>query len=94
MVGSECACFARELAKRGGMLPLHILLDLIQNLPDRYRLVFNLFELDNYSHKEISNLLSISEGTSKSNLHRAKLILKEKINEINTSQNTLKNHGY
>ena len=74
-------------------LPLHTLLDLIQNLPDRYRLVFNLYELDNYSHKEISQLLSISEGTSKSNLHRAKLILKEKINEINTSHNTLKNHG-
>ncbi|OSY88997.1 RNA polymerase sigma-70 factor [Tenacibaculum holothuriorum] len=55
------------------------LLKLIQELPDRYRLVFNLYVLDNYSHKEIATMLSISEGTSKSNLSRAKSILKEKI---------------
>ena len=55
------------------------LLLLIQELPTQYRLVFNLYELDNYSHREIAEMLSISEGTSKSNLHRAKQILKEKI---------------
>lgn len=75
-------------------IPLSIILNLIQKLPDRYRLVFNLYEMDNYSHKEIAQLLSISEGTSKSNLHRAKLILKEKINEINTSRNPIKRHGW
>jgi RNA polymerase sigma-70 factor (ECF subfamily) len=74
-------------------IPLNKILILIQGLPTRYRLVFNLYELDNYSHKEISDLLSISEGTSKSNLHRAKLILKEKIIEINKFQNTQKHHG-
>lgn len=55
------------------------LLDLIQQLPDRYRLVFNLYVLDNYSHKEISKLLNISEGTSKSNLARARQILKKQL---------------
>ena len=69
-------------------LPLHDILYLIQLLPNRYRLVFNLYELDGYSHKEIAALLKISESTSKSNLHRAKLILKNKIKKINTSQTT------
>ncbi len=55
------------------------ILAMIQDLPDRYRLVFNLYELDGFSHKEIAKLLGISEGTSKSNYHRAKKILKEKI---------------
>lgn len=68
-------------------LTLHQLLALIQNLPDQYRLVFNLYQMDGFSHKEIASLLNISEGTSKSNYHRAKLILREKIIEINESLN-------
>ena len=55
------------------------LLEIIQQLPNRYRLVFNLYVLDNYSHKEIAVMLDISEGTSKSNLSRARIILKQKI---------------
>lgn len=58
---------------------LDYLLSIIQQLPDRYRLVFNLYVLDGYSHKEIAEMLSISIGTSKSNLARARYILKEKI---------------
>lgn len=60
-------------------LSLDELLKLIQELPNQYRLVFNLYELDDYTHSEIANLLSISESASKSNLHRAKVILREKI---------------
>lgn len=60
-------------------LETDFLLDLIQQLPDQYRLVFNLYVLDHFSHKEIAGLLNISEGTSKSNLSRARKILKEKI---------------
>jgi len=59
--------------------PLDEILKLVQELPNQYRLVFCLYELDDYPHHEIAKMLSISEGTSKSNLHRAKLILKEKI---------------
>lgn len=55
------------------------LIQIIQELPDRYRLVFNLYVLDGYSHQEIAEQLNISVGTSKSNLSRAKVILKEKI---------------
>ncbi len=58
---------------------LDILLEFIQKLPDRYRLVFNLYVLDNYTHKEISNLLQISENTSKSNLSRARKNLKKEL---------------
>jgi len=64
---------------------LDFLLKLIQELPDRYRMVFNLYVLDGYPHKEIANMLSISEGTSKSNLSRARVILRNKI-ESNQSQ--------
>lgn len=70
-------------------LSLDVLLHLIQQLPNQYRLVFNLYELDDYSHKEIGKLLKISEGTSKSNLSKAKAILKKNILEfkINKIQN-------
>lgn len=60
-------------------ISLDFLLNLINELPDRYRLVFNLYALDGYSHKEISEMLLIAEGTSKSNLARARAILKQKI---------------
>lgn len=58
-------------------ISVDFLLALIQQLPDRYRLVFNLYVLDNFSHKEISSMLEISEGTSKSNLSRARQFLKK-----------------
>lgn len=72
---------------------LDYMLSLIQELPHQYRLVFNLYELDEYSHKEIAAMLFISESTSKSNLHRAKLILKEKITSKNAFHNYKINHG-
>ncbi len=69
-------------------ISLDFLLKIIQELPDRYRMVFNLYVLDGYSHKEISSLMGIAEGTSKSNLSRARLILKEKV-ESNQQQQTI-----
>ncbi|MDO9274251.1 MAG: sigma-70 family RNA polymerase sigma factor [Lutibacter sp.] len=60
-------------------ISLDFLLNLINELPDRYRMVFNLYALDGYSHKEISEMMQIAEGTSKSNLARARAILKQKI---------------
>ncbi len=67
---------------------IDFLLSIIQELPDRYRLVFNLYALDGYSHKEIADMLNISTGTSKSNLARARLILKEKIEQYKASINS------
>jgi RNA polymerase sigma-70 factor (ECF subfamily) len=66
---------------------LDYLLGLIQNLPNQYRLVFNLYVLDGYSHREVSKALNISEGTSKSNLSRARNILKRKIEQDQTESN-------
>jgi RNA polymerase sigma-70 factor (ECF subfamily) len=70
---------AVEVEIDGDEVSLDFLMECIQGLPDRYRLVFNLYVLDGYSHKEIAEMLSINIGTSKSNLARAKVILKEKI---------------
>jgi len=72
-------------------ISLDYLLEIIQGLPDRYRLVFNLYAMDDYSHKEIAKMLGISIGTSKSNLARARLILKEKIekHKANNSSQSL-----
>ena len=58
---------------------IEFLMQIIQELPERYRLVFNLYAVDDYSHKEISEQLNILVGTSKSNLSRARMILKNKI---------------
>jgi RNA polymerase sigma-70 factor (ECF subfamily) len=67
-------------------LSLDFLLKLIQELPDRYRLVFNLYVLDDYSHQEVAEMLEITVGTSKSNLARARMILKNKIEESKPAQ--------
>ena len=64
-------------------LPLPFLLSIIQQLPERYRLVFNLYVLDGHTHKEIAELLGISDGTSKSNLARARQLLQQTINAFN-----------
>jgi len=60
-------------------LEMQDLLKLIQQLADGYRLVFNMYIIEGYSHKEIAQTLGISEGASKSQLSRARAILKERI---------------
>ncbi len=55
------------------------LLKLIEQLPDGYRMVFNLYVIDGYNHNEIAGLMGIAEGTSKSQLARAKNLLKTKL---------------
>jgi RNA polymerase sigma factor (sigma-70 family) len=62
------------------------ILQLVQDLPPAYKTVFNLYVMEGFQHQEIADLLGISEGTSKSNLFKAKRILKTKIEEL-TSQN-------
>jgi RNA polymerase sigma-70 factor (ECF subfamily) len=64
-------------------ISLQTLLKHIQELPNKYRLTFNMYVLDGYSHKEISEALGTSLGTSKSNLARARMILREKIKKQN-----------
>ncbi len=55
------------------------LIQLIQELTPQYRMVFNLYALEGFSHKEIAEKMKISEGTSKSNLARARTILQKKV---------------
>lgn len=69
-------------------ISMEYLTKIIQELPDRYRLVFNLNVFENYSHQEIADSLGITVGTSKSNLARAKMILKDKI-ENNTGSSKM-----
>lgn len=57
------------------------IIGLLQSLPDIYRITFNLYELEGYSHKEIAEQLGITEGTSRSNLSRAKSKLQKLVNE-------------
>jgi len=61
------------------------LLRVIDTLPDGYKQVFNLYAIEGYSHKEIGNLLGIKEASSRSNLKRAKDILRIKIQQQNAT---------
>lgn len=73
------------------------LLAMVQQLPPAYRTVFNLFAVEGYSHEEIAEMLNINTGTSKSNLHKARLKLRKMIltadsPEKNTNYNTSKDY--
>ena len=60
------------------------LLAIVQELAPRYRMVFNLYAIEGYTHKEIGELLSITEGTSKSQYSRARAILQTKLERLST----------
>jgi RNA polymerase sigma-70 factor (ECF subfamily) len=55
---------------------------LIEELPIGYRTVFNLYAIEGYNHLEIGEMLGISEGTSKSQLSRARAILQTKVMKL------------
>jgi RNA polymerase sigma factor (sigma-70 family) len=61
-------------------LTVQEIMKFIEELSPKYRMVFNLYAIEGYSHKEIGEMMDITEGTSKSNLSRARAILQEKIN--------------
>lgn len=58
------------------------LLGLINEMPEGYKMVFNMFAIEGYSHKEIADTLEISENTSKSQYSRARAYLKAKLEEL------------
>lgn len=66
------------------------LIQLISSLPEGYRQVFNLYAIEGYSHKEIASLLGIEEGSSRSNLSRARSLLKEKIKQLKKTESWMK----
>ena len=59
------------------------ILEMVNHLSPAYRAVFNLYVVEGYNHSEIGSMLGISEGTSKSNLAKARVKLKEKIIQLN-----------
>lgn len=58
---------------------------LIDSLPEGYKIVFVMFAIEGYKHQEISKMLNITEGTSKSQLFKARKMLQQKINKINNT---------
>ncbi|HCM76075.1 MAG TPA: RNA polymerase subunit sigma-70 [Cytophagales bacterium] len=70
------------------------LLKMVNDLPTGYRMVFNLYAIDGYSHKEIAEQLEISENTSKSQLSRARALLQKKLIELEKEALTKKTNGY
>lgn len=64
-------------------LALKDLVEKIQQLPNGYRAVFNLYAIEGYNHSEIAELMSISEGTSKSQYSKAKAMLRSMIDSEN-----------
>ncbi len=65
-------------------IPTDAILDMVRQLPDGYRTVFNLFVVEGRSHRDIAAMLGIKEASSASQLHRAKAILARQINEYRT----------
>lgn len=63
-------------------IDLQLFLEMIQDLPDGCRIIFNLHIIEGYKHREIAEMLNISEGTSKSQVYEAKQILQKKIKKI------------
>ena len=83
-----------DYARLSDHLEAEDLLKLIEKLPPGYRIVFNMYAIDGYSHKEIAEALGISENTSKSQLSRARLYLQKMLAEIEGDQNQkIGNHG-
>lgn len=64
---------------------------IIQTLPEGFRKVLNLYVIDGYKHREIARMLDISVGTSKSQLNRARKLMKQKLNEYAQTK-TNENH--
>lgn len=58
------------------------IISMVQKLPEGYRIIFNLYVVEGYSHKEIASLLEITESTSKSQLSRAKATLRKMLEKV------------
>jgi RNA polymerase sigma factor (sigma-70 family) len=70
-----------EISGTKDYVPADVLLEMIRSLPEGYRIVFTLYVLEEFSHKEISEALNISENTSKTQLLKARRTLRMKLND-------------
>lgn len=78
----EAADREPDLSALSGQLEAEDLLKLVAELPTGYRIVFNLYAIDGFSHKEIASQLGINENTSKSQLSRARSFLQGRLLEL------------
>jgi len=87
----EAADREPDFVKLESQMQAEDLMKMIEGLPSGYRIVFNLYAIDGYSHKEIAEQLGISENTSKSQLSRARVALQKSLLESEKSliQNTI-----
>lgn len=83
----EAASFEPDYQTISDHLEADDLLKMISELPSGYRIVFNLYAIDGYSHKEIAEQLGISENTSKSQLSRARTYLQKLLTDNDWSSN-------
>ena len=83
-----------DLANLENKLEAEDLMTMIGKLPIGYRMVFNLYAIDGYSHKEIAEQLGISENTSKSQLSRARALLQKKLVELEKEMDEQKSNAY
>ncbi|GJM27964.1 MAG: DNA-directed RNA polymerase sigma-70 factor [Cyclobacteriaceae bacterium] len=87
-LNSESTDYQPHVSISGDHLEAEDLMNLVCKLPVGYRTVFNLYAIEGYSHKEISEVLGISENTSKSQLSRARGLLQKQILKENESIET------
>ena len=76
--------FVEDKEEEEANFDIHRIKEAIQMLPDGYRIIFSMYAVEGYDHKEIAQVLDISEGTSKSQYSRAKTKLRELIREQRT----------
>lgn len=69
------------------------LLSVINSIPEKYKISFNLHAIEAYSHKEIAELLGIEESTSRSQFLRARNMIIKKLEEIQIFENKISRHG-
>lgn len=83
----EAADYEPDYKSLGDHLEAEDLMTMINDLPSGYRIVFNLYAIDGYSHKEIADQLGISENTSKSQLSRARAYLQKLLTDNDWKSN-------
>jgi RNA polymerase sigma-70 factor (ECF subfamily) len=93
---SESDSAAQQLAAPPSDIQLdtEILMTLIGELPQGYRTVFNLYAIDGFTHQEIAKQLGITESTSKSQLHKARKILIDKLESLRLQEYKNMTHEY
>jgi len=81
----DIAAYSEETTYNNTELEVEDIQRLIDNLPEGYRMIFVMYAIEGYKHKEIAELLKISESTSKSQLFKARKALQQKVNKLNNA---------